>query len=196
MRKYLVKYSVVIIFMVITFPGCVSVQSEFKEKTLNDMYPILSDEQYQTMKSLNSDEEINKFIDEYWQSIDSTSNLNEEKAEYQQRLEYANEHFPDRKGWGRSDRKRIYLVYGPPVYIERYEDTNISLGKYSTIKSLEIWFYITPGKNNSFPSRVNNNISGERTFIFGDVTGVGIYKILYSSEENGDIDTRMFKLQW
>lgn len=190
--KFLVKYSMVIIFMIITLSGCVSVQNEFKEKTLNDMYPILSDEQYQTMKSLNSDEEINKFIDEYWQSIDSTSNLNEEKAEYQQRLEYANEHFPDRKGWGRSDRKRIYLIYGPPTYIERYDYTEIRLGRYSTIKAMEVWLYMTPGKNNSFPSRINNTTYGERKFIFGDVNGVGIYKILYSSEENGDIDTRMF----
>lgn len=195
MRKYLVKYSVVIICMVITFPGCVSVQNEFKEKTLNDMYPILSDEQYQTMKSLNSDEEINKFIDEYWQSIDSTSALNEDKVEYLQRLEYANVHFPDRKGWGRSDRKRIYLIYGPPSYIERSDFTEIPLGKYSRIKAVEVWLYMTPGKNNSFPARVDNSYKGERKFIFGDVNGVGIYKILYSSEENGDIDTRMFKLQ-
>ncbi|MDP1994519.1 MAG: GWxTD domain-containing protein [Ignavibacteria bacterium] len=196
MIKYLVKYSVVIIFVVITLSGCVSVQNEFKEKTLNDMYPILSDEQYQTMKSLNSNEELTNYVDEYWQSIDSTSNVNEYKAEYLQRLEYANEHFPDRKGWGRSDRKRIYLIYGPPSYIERYDYTEIRLGRYSTIKAMEVWLYMTPGKNNSFPARVDNSYKGERKFIFADVNGVGIYKILYSSEDNRDIDPWMFRLLW
>ena len=196
MIKYLVKYSVVIIFVVITLSGCVIVQNEFKEKTLNDMYPILSDDQYQTMKSLNSDVEINNFIYDYWQDVDSTSEITFNKNEYIQRLEYANEHFPDRKGWGRSDRKRIYLQYGPPSYIERYDYTEIPLGRYSRIKSLEVWLYMTPGKNNSFPARVDNSFKGERKFIFGDVNGVGIYKILYSSEENGDIDPWMFRLLW
>ncbi|MDP3683291.1 MAG: GWxTD domain-containing protein, partial [Ignavibacteria bacterium] len=177
MIKYLVKYSVVIIFMVITFSGCVTVPKSYKETILDDMSPILSDDQYQTMKSLNSDVEINKFINKYWQSIDSTSNVNEYKAEYLQRLEYANVHFPDRVGWGRSDRKRIYLIYGPPTYIERYDYTEIRLGRYSTIKAMEVWLYMTPGKNNSFPSRINNTTYGERKFIFGDVNGVGIYKI-------------------
>lgn len=192
MIKYLIKYSVVIILIVITFYGCVSVQNEFKEKTLNDMYPILSDDQYQTMKSLNSDVEINNFINDYWQDVDSTSEITFNKNEYIQRLKYANEHFPDRKGWGRSDRKRIYLLYGPPSYIERNNYTEIPLGKYSTIKSLEVWLYMTPGKNNSFPTRINNRTYGERKFIFGDVNGVGIYKILYSSEDNVDIDPWMF----
>ena len=196
MKKYLVMYSLVIILLVITFSGCVTVPKNYKETILDDMYPVLSDEQYQTMKSLNSDVEINKFIDEYWQSIDSTSNLNEYKAEYLQRLEYANEHFPDRIGWGRSDRKRIYLIYEPPTYIERYDYTEIQLGRYSTIKSLEVWLYMTPGKNNSFPARVDNSYKGERKFIFADVNGVGIYKILYSSEDNSDIDPWMFKLHW
>lgn len=68
--------------------------------------------------------------------------------------------------------------------------------KYSKIKSLEVWLYMTPGKNNSFPVRVDNRTNGERKFIFGDVYGVGIYKILYSSEENGDIDPWMFGLRW
>jgi GWxTD domain-containing protein len=182
------------IFVVIAFPGCSIVPKSFKETTLDDMYPILTDEQYQEMKTLNSDEELTNFLDTYWHNLDSTSctSENEYKTEYVRRLKYANEHFPDSRGWGRSDRKRIYLVYGPPDYIERYASTENRIGAFSRMKSIEIWLYMSPGKNNSFPSQGNNFDKGEKKFLFADVTGVGIYKILYSSEDNGDIDIRMF----
>ena len=175
--------------------GCSFGPKTFKETTLDDMYPILTEEQYQALKSQNSDEEVNKFLDVCWSEIDSTSDAGkgELKAEYLKRLEYANEHYPDRRGWGRSDRKRIYLVYGPPSSIDREESTNIQLGTYSTIKSLEIWLYMTPGKNNSLPSRGDGVYNkGEKKFIFGDETGNGNFRLLYSSEDNGDIDLRMF----
>jgi len=192
MVKYLLMYSLVVVFVVIAFPGCSVVPKNFKETTLDDMYPILTDEQYQEMKSLNSDGELTTFLNEYWQSIDSSTSEHECKTEYLRRLEYANKHFPDRRGWGRSDRKRIYLVYGPPDYIERYASTENRIGAFSRMKSIEIWLYMSPGKNNSFPSQGNSFDKGEKKFLFADITGVGIYKILYSSEDNEDIDIRMF----
>jgi GWxTD domain-containing protein len=197
MRISLLIYSLVIILAIVTFSGCSSGPKSFKETTLDDMYPILTDEQYQTLKSLSSDEEITKSLDKYWQDIDSTSGTreNECKAEYLRRLEYANDHFPDRRGWGRSDRKRIYLVYGPPCSIERFECTNIQIGTFSTIKSIEIWSYMTPGRNNSLPSYGDDINKGEKKFFFADMTGSGIYTILYSSEDCGDIDIRVYKSQ-
>jgi GWxTD domain-containing protein len=194
MRINISMHSLVIVLAVITFSGCSSVPRSFRETTLDDMYPILTDEQYQTLKSLNSDEEITKFLDRYWQDFDTTSGTreNEFKTEYIRRLEYANEHFPDRHGWGRSDRKRIYLVYGPPSSIERCEYADIRIGLLSKIKSIEIWSYMIPGRNNSRPSYGNDINMGEKRFVFADMTGSGIYTILYSSEDNGDIDIRLF----
>jgi hypothetical protein len=85
------------------------------------------------------------------------------------------------------------LIYGPPCFIERYEYTDIHLGSLSTIKSMEIWTYSTPGKNNSLPSYGDDIYPREKKFIFADLTGCGIYTILYSSEDGTDIDVRMFK---
>jgi GWxTD domain-containing protein len=195
MKIKLFLYSVIFVLAIITFSGCSSIPKSFKETVINDMYPILSEGQYHALDSLNTDEQINEFIEKYWQNIDSVSGItkNELRAEYLRRLEYANEHFPDHYGWMRSDRKRIYLIYGPPYDIERHEFADIDFGTSSKIKSMEIWSYMTSGKNISHSSYGDDINLGEKKFIFGDITGFGIYKILYSSEDNKDIDLSMFK---
>ena len=160
------------------------------------MYPILSEEQYKTLDSLMSDEEITKFLEKFWKDNDPTpaTDKNELREEFMRRLEYANFWFPDRRGWGRSDRKKIYLVYGPPFDIERYEFTGLEYGLSTKIKSLEIQYYGTPGKNTAFPIYAEDISPSEKKFIFADKTGLGIYKILYSSENPSDIDHRIYKL--
>jgi GWxTD domain-containing protein len=195
MKIRLIICFLIIIPALIAISGCASVPKSFKETTLDDMYPILTEGQYQTLDSLSNDEEIKRFLDKFWEDIDSTSGVSgkEFKTEYLRRLEYANEHFPDHQGWGRSDQKRIYLIYGPPCYVERTECTGISLGSSSIIRSMEIWTYSTPSKNHSLPSYSDDIYPGEKKFIFVDLIGCGIYQILYSSENDVDIDPRTFK---
>ena len=195
MRINPILYFITVISIIITISGCAEIPRSFKERTLDDMYPILTQEQYHTLDSLTDDAEISKYLDKYWKDIDTTSgiNSNDLKTEYSRRLEYANAHYPDYRGWGRSIQKKIYLLYGPPCFIDRYECTSIKLGFHSTIKSMEIWTYSTPGRNNSLPTYADDIHPGEMRFIFADIEGCGIYSILYSSENDGDIDPRMFK---
>ena len=169
----------------------------FKETTLSDLYPILTTAQYDSIASLSSDTAIADFVDEFWHCRDSVadSQPGELKAEYLKRVAYANLHFPDREGWGRSDRKRIYLLYGPPSFVERYDYTEDPLGPLSTMKAWEIWCYMTPAGTTSFPTYANDVFPGQMKFIFADMTGNGFYTLLFSSENTGDIDVRMFKRQ-
>lgn len=48
-----------------------------------------------------------------------------------------------------------------------------------------------PGRFSAVPTRGDNISLGEKKFIFADVTGVGYYTIIYSSEDGGDIDPRL-----
>jgi GWxTD domain-containing protein len=171
--------------------GCTGVPRSFKETTLDDMRPILTEVKYDSLQSLSDDEQIRQFVSAFWQENDTSGG--ELKAEYLRRLEYANAHFPDRRGWGRSDRKRIYLQYGPPVFVERQENTNISLGTFTVLKAVEVWVYMTPASGTTSASYGGDDMFyGQTRFVFGDVTGSGFYTILYSSEDCADIDTRMF----
>jgi GWxTD domain-containing protein len=175
--------------------GCSNYLSEktfsSKDKILNDMFPILSIEQFNDLSILNSDDERRDFIWNFWNEIDSTGN--ETKDDYSKRLEYANQHYPDKYGWGRSDRKKIYLLYGPPLDVERNDYADIPLTVFARVKAIEIWHYGRPEKNGPIKTLFEENSSGEMKFIFADMVGSGNYQILFSSENPGDIDSRILR---
>ena len=186
-------YLLVIIFTIIALSSCSLAPKTIREKMLDDIYPILTYNEYQEMSSIVSKEELIKSIEEYWENTELPNGISKDefRAEYEARLKYANEHFPDRNGWGRSDRKRVYLIYGPPSYIERQELTNIQISKSTFLQSIEIWMYMSPGNNNSLPSQGDEIHFGEKKFIFADETGSGFYKALHSSEESEYFDARL-----
>jgi GWxTD domain-containing protein len=184
-----------LILLIFLFQGCSSFFAEktfsSKEKILNDMFPVLSNEQFRELESLNTNNDRNTFIGHFWSEIDSTGN--DMKNEYLKRLKYTDQHFPDKYGWGRSDRKRIYLVYGPPLYIDRNNFADIPLDNFAKVKAIEVWHYGRPGKNNSIKTIFEDITGGEMKFIFADLIGSGNYVILYSSENPGDIDSRILQ---
>jgi GWxTD domain-containing protein len=185
----------IVLLIIVVSQGCSILLSDktfsTKDRILNDMYPILSTDQFNDLANLNSDDEIKNFIQNFWN--ENTTNGNVTKEEYIRRLEYANHHFADKYGWGRSDRKRIYLIYGPPVDIDRNDYADIPLTVFARIKAIEIWHYGCPGKNSAIKTIFDENSAGEMKFIFADMIGSGNYKILYSSENPGDIDSRILR---
>src|SRR5262249_61508013 len=65
---------------------------------------------------LSNDEERDQFIEAFWARRDPTPDTpeNEYKEEHYRRIAYANEHFPAGiPGW-KTDRGRMYIMYGPP----------------------------------------------------------------------------------
>ena len=90
--------------------------SKTYKKWLNeDVVWIISDEERAAFKQLSNDEERDNFIEAFWQRRDPTPDTeeNEYKEEHYRRIAYANEHFPAGiPGW-KSDRGRMYIMYGP-----------------------------------------------------------------------------------
>ena len=81
-----------------------------------DVRWIISDEERAAFKQLSNDEERDQFIEAFWQRRDPTPDTeeNEFKEEHYQRMAYANEHFAAGiPGW-KTDRGRIYIMYGKP----------------------------------------------------------------------------------
>ena len=93
------------------------------KKWLNeDVRWIITPEELTAFKQLSNDEERDAFIEQFWQRRDPTPDTeeNEFKEEHYRRIGYANEHFSaGRAGW-RTDRGRIYIVFGPPDEIETH----------------------------------------------------------------------------
>lgn len=70
---------------------------------------------------LQTDEEREAFIEQFWQrrDPDPTTPANEFQLEHYRRIAFANRHFAHGAGPGwRSDRGRIYIQYGPPDEIQ------------------------------------------------------------------------------
>ena len=86
-------------------------------KWLNeDVAYIITDEERTAFKRLQTDEEREQFIEQFWLRRDPTPDSieNEFKEEHYRRIAYANEHFASGiPGW-KTDRGRIYITYGPP----------------------------------------------------------------------------------
>ena len=92
-------------------------------KWLNeDVSYIITDEERAAFKRLQTDEEREQFIEQFWLRRDPTPDTieNEFKEEHYRRIAYANEHYASGiPGW-KTDRGRIYITFGPPDEIESH----------------------------------------------------------------------------
>jgi GWxTD domain-containing protein len=98
------------------------VDSAYKHWLDEDVKWIISGEELTAFKQLSNDEERDAFIEQFWLRRDPTPDTeeNEYKEEHYRRIAYANEHFPAGvPGW-RTDRGRIYIVWGKPDEIESH----------------------------------------------------------------------------
>ena len=94
----------------------------YKKWLDEDVAYIISDDERKAFKQLSNDEERDQFIEAFWQRRDPTPDTeeNEFKEEHYRRIEYANEHFAaGLPGW-KSDRGRMYIMYGPADEIESH----------------------------------------------------------------------------
>src|SRR5579871_5851503 len=92
-------------------------------KWLNeDVAYIITDEERAAFKRLQTDEEREQFIEQFWLRLCPTPDTteNEFKEEHYRRIAYANEHYAAGiPGW-RTDRGKIYIMYGPPTSIDAH----------------------------------------------------------------------------
>src|ERR1043166_6292214 len=87
-----------------------------------DVTYIITDEERAAFKRLQTDEEREQFIEQFWLRRDPTPDSieNEYKEEHYRRIAYANERFASGiPGW-KTDRGRIYITFGPPDEIESH----------------------------------------------------------------------------
>jgi GWxTD domain-containing protein len=152
----------------------------YKDWLEKDVAYIITDEERKAFKKLQTDDEREHFIEEFWRrrDPDPDTDENEFKEEYYERVAYANEHFSSGiPGW-KTDRGRIWIMYGKPHEREThpmggsYDRPAYEGGGSTTTYPFEIWFYrYLPG--------VGSGIEIE----FVDPTGSGEYRIARNANE-------------
>lgn len=129
---------------------------EYFREAINQLQYIATNEEIKRLKKAKPEDRESEW-NSFWKEKDPTpsTETNEFKEEYYRRIEYANAHYGGtQKGW-RTDRGKIYIIYGPPDEIERYPYELHSM-------PYEIWYYYSRGLK----------------FIFVDEHGIGDYRLL------------------
>ncbi len=97
-----------------------------------DVFYIITSEEKNEFLTLKNNNERESFIEQFWTRRGPTS-----KAEHYRRIAYANQHFATSiPGW-KTDRGRIYIVYGKPDEIESHPKGSGT----ATIYPFEKWRY-------------------------------------------------------
>src|ERR1041385_3652931 len=124
-------------------------EGAYKKWLEQDVGYIITDEERKVFKSLQNDEEREQFIEQFWlrRNPDPESLTNDYKEEHYRRISYANQHFASGiPGW-KTDRGRIYIMYGPPDEIDahpsggHYERPTEEGGGSTSTYPFEIWRY-------------------------------------------------------
>jgi GWxTD domain-containing protein len=89
---------------------------------IKDVEPIISSDELKAWPKLQTDEEREQFIGEFWRRRDPDPDTeeNEYREAYYERIAYVNEHFASGIPGYKTDRGRIYLKYGKPDDVESH----------------------------------------------------------------------------
>ena len=147
---------------------------------INDVDLILTQSERDAWKKLGTDEEREKFIEDFWHSRDPDPDTkeNEFKEQFFERIAYANEHFSSGKPGRMTDRGRIYIKFGKPDEIEShpagglYQRPSYEGGGSTSTYPFEKWFY-------RYLPQIDSGVELE----FVDPTGSGEYRLARNPDE-------------
>jgi GWxTD domain-containing protein len=102
--------------------GLKELEGPYKQWLNEDVIYIIAPEERSAFLQLETNEEREQFIEQFWLRRSSNPDLpdNDFKEEHYRRIAYANEHYASGiPGW-KTDRGHMYIVWGPPDEIESH----------------------------------------------------------------------------
>jgi GWxTD domain-containing protein len=124
-------------------------EGPYKKWLDEDVRWIITGEELSAFKKLTTNAERDQFIEQFWLRRDPTPDTaeNEYKEEHYRRIAYANEHFAaGMPGW-KTDRGRIYIMFGKPDSIDShpmggpYQRSAEEGGGQTQTYPFEVWRY-------------------------------------------------------
>jgi len=153
---------------------------QYKEWLNEDVVYIISPEERTAFLRLDTNEEREQFIEQFWLRRSSNPDLpdNDFKEEHYRRIAYTNEHYASGiPGW-KTDRGRIYIIWGPADEVDShptggtYDRPMEEGGGSTTTYPWEKWRY-------RYLEGLGNNIELE----FVDPSGSGEYRLTMDPSE-------------
>jgi GWxTD domain-containing protein len=138
-------------------------EEECDEMFVSAQY-IATGNEIDKFRKLSGAESKREFLFQFWKIRDSDTSTpeNEFKNEYNRRINHVEMKYRSFNKRGvKTDRGRVYLIYGEPDEIELHPND------YDK-KPYEIWYY--------------NSIEGGVYFVFGDLAGYSDYELIHSTK--------------
>ena len=138
------------------------------EEELDDLFDkskyIATVSEMDKYKALATEDAKREFTFNFWKARDEnpSDDRNETYVNYLKRINDSNAKYSalGKKGW-RTDRGRVFIIYGEASEIERHPNETDS-------RPYEIWKY--------------ESLEGGVSFIFGDITGFNDYQLIHSTK--------------
>ena len=155
-------------------------EGAYRKWLSDDVGYIITDEERKVFRSLQNDEEREQFIEQFWlrRNPDPESLTNDYKEEHYRRIAYTNQHYASGiPGW-KTDRGRVYIMYGPADEIDahpsggHYERPVEEGGGSTSTFPFEVWRY-------RYIEGVAQNVELE----FVDPTMTGEYRLTIDPSE-------------
>jgi GWxTD domain-containing protein len=152
----------------------------YKQWLNEDVIYIISPEERQAFLQLDTNEEREQFIEQFWLRRSANPDLpeNDFKEEHYRRIAYANEHYASGiPGW-KTDRGRMYIMWGPADEVEShpsggtYDRPMEEGGGSTTTYPWETWRY-------RYMEGIGENVIWE----FVDPSGSGEYHLTMDPSE-------------
>jgi GWxTD domain-containing protein len=122
--------------------------NHYKKWLDEDVAWIISDEEKSTFKALRTDEERENFIEQFWARRNPDRSYdNAFREEHYRRIAYANQHFTSGVAGWRTDRGRIYIMFGKPDELESHPTGGAYMRPYNegggqtSTYPFEKWWY-------------------------------------------------------
>jgi len=155
-------------------------QTHYKKWLEEDVGYIITAEEGDAFRHLNTEEEREQFVENFWLRRDPTPDTieNESKEEHYRRIAYSNERFASGKPGWKTDRGRIYIMHGPPDEIEShpaggmYERPMEEGGGSTSVYPFERWRY-----------RYIEGVGSDIILEFVDISGSGEYRMTMDPSE-------------
>jgi GWxTD domain-containing protein len=138
------------------------------EEELDDFFEksryIASELEIEKYEKMTTEGAKREYLTNFWKARDEdlSDDMNYYLKNYIRRIEESNITYKalSKEGW-KTDRGRVYLIYGQPSEIERHPNQ-------TETRPYEIWYY--------------TDIEGGVQFVFGDITGFSDYMLLHSTK--------------
>jgi len=137
-----------------------------KDNFFNETQLIMTKDEVEIYKHLTDNAARESFVEDFWEKRDPTpgTEANENRMEYERRIEYVERFFKEKIGTGRgweSDRGKVYLLLGEPDERSSPQGTIIDRFGYAKRVLKEIWIYNYHGLY----------------LEFSDADGFGVYRL-------------------